>query len=92
MYKFEITVYIRHRNRQVKFEFGYGSIILDRVIPLKEIFSVHSPTFVCTCIRLNIAHVDMQVKFEFGLGTMIFHRVIFSVYDLQLLFGCMYKV
>jgi hypothetical protein len=29
-------MWIRHRNTQVKFEFGYGPMIFDRVIPLEK--------------------------------------------------------
>ena len=48
---------VRHKNAQVKFEFGYGPLILDRVTPL-----------------------ELRKKLKF------------SVYALQLLFGCMYKI
>jgi hypothetical protein len=35
MYKVQIACVDLHRNAQVKFEFGYGPLIFDRVIPLE---------------------------------------------------------
>jgi hypothetical protein len=45
--RLKLHVYIRHRNAQFKFEFGYGPTIFDRVVPLElrkkcEIFSFRS--------------------------------------------------
>jgi hypothetical protein len=34
--RFKLHVYVHHRNAQVKFEFGYGPLVFDRVIPLEQ--------------------------------------------------------
>jgi hypothetical protein len=61
--KFDIQIYLR--NKQVKFEFGHGSMIWDKVNSLEcwkkfEIFSFH--TYFCgnVCVKLK-SHVKVHV-------------------------------
>jgi hypothetical protein len=61
---------------QIRFEFGHGLIIFERVINLVEIFSFRSLSFVWMYykfeIHVLIRHRSVQVKFEFDYGPMIF--------------------
>jgi hypothetical protein len=57
----------------VKFEFGHGPMIFDRVMPFDKIFSFHLLSPQRYYISTQIEHMDMarnaQVKFEFGHGS-----------------------
>jgi hypothetical protein len=87
MYKVGIEGVDSHRNVQVKFEFAYGLVIFDRVIPLefrkkiKFSLSVHYLCNRSTYLIQNLTDVwvhrrIMQVRFEFAYGLLIFDRVI----------------
>jgi hypothetical protein len=66
---------MHHRIMQVKFEFGHGPIIFDRVIPSRNLKLLFGCMY-----KVQIAYVSVQrnaqVKVKFGYGPWIFVRVI----------------
>jgi hypothetical protein len=58
----KVALWIHHKNMHGYFEFGHGPMTFDRVIPLEEIFSFRSLTFVCIKFNLQVLICQRNIK------------------------------
>jgi hypothetical protein len=70
----KFKIWINHKKMQVKYKFGHGTMIFDRVMPLEVIFSFRSSS----SQKLNTFNSNLTYGYFKGMrsshGSMIFDR------------------